>query len=297
MAGSSKPIVHLIVALLLALVAGYLTIVWLAGQKTPPPPPPAAEEKPASPEVRVVAASVAVSRGEKLGPSNLKTVPYFKEAVPEGAFTDPAPLAGRMAAQPIGVGEPVTEAKLFPEGQGAVEAVIKPGKRAVTIKSTRALTDVAGTVAVGSRVDVVAVVNEPGEGSQRMAKVVLENILVLAVNREFEGEKKGAGGREPLSLPDYFTLEVEPRQAEILHQVGQQGNLFFALRNPTDAREVETSGSRTATLFEEYKREPKGHVPFFSTQIRGTQSSAVDVNLKGAQQGASKDAQPQEKKP
>src|SRR5436189_3266448 len=84
---------------------------------------------------RVTVAKVAIPVGTKIVPEQLMVVQFPKESTPDGSFDTPEKLAGRVAVVNIAAREPVTEARLAPEGTaGGLSAVIPEGYRAMTVK-------------------------------------------------------------------------------------------------------------------------------------------------------------------
>jgi Flp pilus assembly protein CpaB len=84
-----------------------------------------------------------------------------------------------------------------------------------------------------------------GRTSLPMTKIVLENLLVLAVGPETK-EKKGL--EERASSTDVITLEVTPEEAEKLAMAAVEGRIQLALRNFNDTENVSTSGVTIASL-------------------------------------------------
>ncbi len=84
---------------------------------------------------RVAVAKVAIPLGTKLVAEQLMVVQFPKESTPDGAFDSPEKLIGRVVVTNISAREPVTEARLAPEGTAAgLSAVIPEGYRAMTVK-------------------------------------------------------------------------------------------------------------------------------------------------------------------
>jgi Flp pilus assembly protein CpaB len=106
---------------------------------------------------------------------------------------------------------------------------ISPGERAVAIK-VNAEKSVAGFVLPGSRVDVVATVS--GESSGKEAKIILQNMLVLAVDTK---DSKDPDQRSIIGQT--VTLSAKPEEAQRLALAQSLGELQLILR-PFGDREV-----------------------------------------------------------
>ncbi|MBX6320793.1 MAG: Flp pilus assembly protein CpaB [Rhodospirillaceae bacterium] len=139
---------------------------------------------------------------------------------------------GAVVRRGIAAGQPVTEAQVaHPGDRGFLAAVLKPGMRAVSVP-INATTGVANLVFPGDRVDVLfseiikPSPNAPEGSTDRHAtETLLENVRVLALNQSLS-TKEG----EPISA-NVATLEVTPKQAEMLALVTQFGVLSLSLRS------------------------------------------------------------------
>ena len=163
---------------------------------------------------KVAVAKVAIPLGSKIIPEQIMVVQFPKESTPDGAFDSPEKLAGRVAVINIAAREPITEARLAPEGTAAgLSAVIPEGYRAMTVKVDDAA-GISGFIMPGTLVDVVVVI-DPREGSGNkdpISKIVLQNIKVLASGQNID---KPENEREATSVKA-VTLQVTPEQAEKL---------------------------------------------------------------------------------
>jgi pilus assembly protein CpaB len=143
-------------------------------------------------------------------------------------------------------GEPLTEARLAPVGaKGGLSAVVPEGRRAMTVR-VNDVVGVAGFALPGTYVDVM--VNTQAEGTQRndrdrsISKIVLERILVLAVAQEADRD-----ATKP-KVVNAVTLEVTPRDAEVLDLARSVGTLSLVLRNPSDPVRTPTAGITKSEL-------------------------------------------------
>jgi pilus assembly protein CpaB len=189
---------------------------------------------------RVAVATVAIPIGSKIIPEQIMVVQFPKESTPDGAFDTPEKLAGRVAITNIAAREPITEARLAPEGSaGGLSAVIPEGYRAMTVKVDDAA-GISGFIMPGALVDVVVVI-DPREGSgmqDPISKIVLQNIKVLANGQNID---KPEDQREANSVKA-VTLQVTPEQAEKLALASSEGKLQLVMRNQIDQGDEQTPG-------------------------------------------------------
>ena len=233
MGNKMKVIMPIVLALGIAIAGSVFLMKWLEAMTVP-------EEsvKVESEAFPVVVALYDLVWGTKLDKEMMKTVPFIKESLPTGYFTDPGALEGRVIIAPLSQNDPVTESKLAPTSVtvGGVAAIIKPGKRAIAVKGDKVI-GLSGFIRPGNRVDVLVTLRDP-VAKKEVTKVVLENILVLATGTEVQEDGKG----KPAPV-DVYTLEVDPEDGEKLSLAATKGRLHFALRNATDSATVLTRGA------------------------------------------------------
>ena len=110
-------------------------------------------------------------------------------------------------------------------GRGFLAAVLRPGFRAMSIQVT-ATSGIAGLVFPGDRIDLILTHTVKRGGSDRRAsETVLTNLRVLAIDQSVNDQ---AGN------PRVFknaTLELTPKQTEMLAVLGELGRLSMTLRS------------------------------------------------------------------
>ena len=156
----------------------------------------------------------------------IKVVPYLKESLPPGYFSDAASVTGRTIIYPAKANEPIFESKLAPStlAGGGVAALVTPKKRAMAVKVDK-FVGVSGFVHPGNRVDVLVTISKGERAQSPTTKIVLENILVLATGTDLEN----TGKQEKPSQVDVITLEVTPEEGERLALAATEGKLQLAL--------------------------------------------------------------------
>ena len=202
---------------------------------------------------KVVVAAGDIQLGSRLTSQMLKTVDWPSGSIPAGAIAKAEMLEDRVVRTSVLRGEPILEAKLAPVGtKGGLSAVIPEGKRAMTVRVNDVI-GVAGFALPGNYVDIVINTQLDGAGgvSRQISKIVLENILVLAVAQEANRDET-----KP-RVVNAVTLELTPEQAEKLDLARSVGSLSLVLRNQIDKDGVETRGIMKPQLLAGDKVEPQ----------------------------------------
>jgi pilus assembly protein CpaB len=208
----------------------------------------------------VVVAEVNMEVGETVTSKHIKLSRWPQADVPAGAFTSLPEAEGWVARGSIVVGEPLLKAKfLDPElaGRGGLLPMLVPeGLRGVTIKVGRAVEE-SGFVHANSHVDVVVSIAKGANARDRIAKVILQNVLVLAAGQTVEMHNN-----KPVRVTT-VTLALTPKQVERLALAQSEGKLMLATRNLRDDRVIRTNGTTRASLLghEPSKASKKARVP------------------------------------
>ena len=235
-----KAVVMLVLSVIIGLGATILAAGWISQQASVP-------------STKVVVAAADIQLGSRLNSHMLKTVDWPAGSIPSGAMTKTETLEDRVVKTSVLRGEPILEAKLAPVGtKGGLSAVIPEGKRAMTVRVNDVI-GVAGFALPGNYVDIVINTQLDGAGgaSRQISKIVLENILVLAVAQETNRDET-----KP-RVVNAVTLELTPEQAEKLDLARSVGTLSLVLRNQIDKDGVETRGIMKPQLLAGDKVEPQ----------------------------------------
>jgi len=235
-----KAVVMLVLSVVIGLGATILAAGWISQQASVP-------------STKVVVAAADIQLGSRLSSQMLKTVDWPAGSIPAGATTKAETLEDRVVKTSVLRGEPILEAKLAPVGtKGGLSAVIPEGKRAMTVRVNDVI-GVAGFALPGNYVDIVINTQLDGAGGagRQISKIVLENILVLAVAQEANRDET-----KP-RVVNAVTLELTPEQAEKLDLARSVGTLSLVLRNQIDKDGVETRGIMKPQLLAGDKVEPQ----------------------------------------
>jgi pilus assembly protein CpaB len=179
----------------------------------------------ADPVKQVIVAAMEIPFGTKVEARHLKAITLPSNA-PVGDHYDKADqVVGLIALQKIIAGEILLKERFADRNAGStLAAIVKPDMRAVTVRVDDVV-GVAGFLMPGNHVDVVAarMVDQRAE-----THTVLRDLNVLAVDQTAAQDKD-----QPVVVRA-VTLEVSPKQAEVLVKAREEGRIQLTLRNPLD---------------------------------------------------------------
>ncbi|HZT89743.1 MAG TPA: Flp pilus assembly protein CpaB [Stellaceae bacterium] len=234
----ARSLILIMIAVLLAGGTAMLARSWLARQRAEP-----AQASPLAlpaPAKSVLVTRAAIQRGQILRPDDLVWQPW-----PEGVLDKsyvllgtrtPKDFAGSVARFPLGPGEPITDAKIVNPGtRGFLAAVLRPGKRAISVPITPT-SGISGFIFPGDFVDILITEtfpktggadNSPGQGQtdRKAAETVLHNVRVIGIDQRLEGKPGEA------IVGHTATLEVTPKEGEIIELAAEMGKLSLVLRS------------------------------------------------------------------
>ncbi|MGH6735662.1 MAG: Flp pilus assembly protein CpaB [Methyloceanibacter sp.] len=185
----------------------------------------------------VLVAATDINLGDSVRAEDFKWQQWPVEGVTPGLITKDAQpnaaadLSGAVARAPFIVGEPIKEQKLIKISEGGVMAAILPsGMRAISTP-IREETAAGGFILPNDRVDVILSYKmRIGDKEEPVSEAVLRNVRVLAIGQALEnkdGEKVATGKTA--------TLELTPRQAEVLALAQSMGEISLSLRSLADS--------------------------------------------------------------
>ncbi len=239
-----KNSVKIAITVVMALVTGFLTYLWLDGVR---------EEQTSFTVFR--ASSDIVGGRTEFSSEVIERVSFPEEyrsnmggLVIEATASNLEALRGRVFSRNVNAGSLLLFEYLETSPEGQLSGKLAPGRRALTIPVNGPAT-VGYFVEPGSLVDILGTVMQAPDPAQggfannaavRLSTVtILQAVRVLAV-----GGARNPGEYQQLSRSGYnsVTVEVAPEEAEKLVFAMQQvqGGLTLILRNPDDAALVET---------------------------------------------------------
>lgn len=192
----------------------------------------AAEDK-----VPVVVATHDMTFGTKLAPEHVRVVEYPASALPKGYYSSADSVLSHSTRVFLMEGEAILASKLSSIG-GGLSLRIPDEMRAISL-SVNDITGVNGFVLPGDRVDVLVTVDNVDGSNVSVTKTILQNVEVLASGSKTETK------RNLQITVQTMTLLVDPKGAEALALGQHQGQVHIVLRNPSDAKVVDSKPTDT----------------------------------------------------
>jgi pilus assembly protein CpaB len=245
-----RPLAFFGLAVVLALLTSVLVFSWMQNEKNRLMAAPI----PATKNVQVLVANSDLAWGTKLTAEMTQLEELPPGVLPEGHFTSMESIKDRVLLVDVKRNELILESKLAPLGttSGGVAAVTDPNKRAMSVKVDDVI-GVAGFIKPADRVDVMVTIEpEPNKQGHTIAKMILENVRVLAAGTQMERKGKD---EEPTQV-QVITVEVDVEEAEKLALASTQGRLRLALRNPLNGERVLTKGANVGALLSSFRPKP-----------------------------------------
>lgn len=193
---------------------------------------------------QIVVAVAPLGLGETVTSQHIKLINWPKASVPSGAVRTLKEAEGRVVRSSIVAGEPLIEAKLASElaGKGGIMPILIPaGQRGVTIRVDEAMRE-SGFVMPSSRVDVLVSMPKVPGSAEKIAKVILQDVTVLAAGQIVEMKDN-----KPVTNTT-VTLALTPEQVERLAVAQSDGRLMLVQRNLRDTAFVRTPGATPSSL-------------------------------------------------
>ncbi len=241
------------------------------------------------PGVPVVVAKADIPPKTQISAEMLKVMNVPAEYIQPGALQDINKAVGVVAREQIVAGEQITQRRLFIEGKsGTFSGIIPKDKRAVTVAVTE-VTGVAGMVKPGDFVDII-VTFDPNTVGEHLSQIFLQNVKVLAFNRETEAGSADGGAKKETAVKMTVTLAVSPEEATRLAVADEKGKIRLALRpylpgegvvvaNALKPRDIVNASGPTAPA-QGAASPPSAPAPAAKgiQVIRGTKTEMVPVN-------------------
>ena len=186
-----------------------------------------------SPEtVQVVMALHTIPARTRLTAALLQVRPVPAAQVPEGAFSHPSSILGKITVQTVASGMAITRDALAAlGGASGLAFVLPPLQRAVTV-ATDPADGVDQFARPGDHVDILE--SDVSGGSSAETRTVLQNVALLAVGAQTSANENSV---PPVSSPgsaSLVTVAVSPAQAQALVRAAVRGKIHLALRPADD---------------------------------------------------------------
>ena len=182
--------------------------------------------------ISVIVAKVDIAPKTKITPDMVSEVKVPPEYVQPGAVTSLDKVVGTLVREQIVSGEQVSERRLVREGKSVgFTGIIPRDKRAMTV-AVNEVTGVAGFVKAGDYTDIIVTFDTATVGDN-VSHVLLQNILVLAANRDTEIGVTDTTVKEStkeISKTGTVTMAVTPDEAAKLTLAEERGKIRLVLR-------------------------------------------------------------------
>ncbi len=213
----------LIVAVILALGTGWLTLQYLSGVQR--------QSSANGAPVQVVVAAQEIPARVPITPAMLTLASRPASAVDPNALTDVKQAVGALSLITIPAGSGVTGAMVGHPADIGLPVRLKPGMRAVSVQIDK-VKGISGLVQPGDRVDVIAQAPK-SDAAPPPAATILRAVRVLAIGDSLEYSSATPSPQE--ASAQTITLEVTPKQADLLVMADINATLRLALRSPKEA--------------------------------------------------------------
>lgn len=196
------------------------------------------QQKIAEDETSVIIATADIPLGTEINAQQITVARFKRNLIPEGAMRAEKEVLGRVTAIDISARTILTGKQLAGLGaQPGMPGTIANGKRSVSVRVDEA-SGVAGFIAPGTYVDVIAIMAPQLDGAKPVSKVILQKVRVLASGQKNETNKEG----KP-ALVNTVTMELTPGEAEKIKLAEAEGKLQLSIRNATDQELPKTFGA------------------------------------------------------
>lgn len=235
--GSRRSAARAIAAGAIALVAGVVAVMLLISY---------VDKRNLKPSLSpVVVAAMDLPMATVLRPEHLAVADWPRGVRPQGTFQDPKELVGRVLTSKMVKTELLLAAKVAQRDAGSgLAALIPENMRAAAVRVDDVV-GVAGFIHPEDRVDVIVTLRPENGRGETTAKVILQNVRVLAVGQSLQEEDRKKSKSIEVTVA---TLLVTTEQSEKLALAAAQGKLLLTLRSGTDQNEIPTAGIAPAAL-------------------------------------------------
>lgn len=212
----------LIVAIVLAIGTGWITLNYLSSLQR--------QTNGNSAPRDVVVAAIQIPARVTITPQMLTHVSRPASAIDPNTLMDPRQAVGALSLITIPAGSSVTSAMIGHPTDVGLPVRLRPGMRAVSVQIDK-VKGVSGLIEPGDYVDVIA---DPPKSSAQPppASAILRGVRVLAIGDSLEYSSATPSPQEANSTT--VTLEVTPKQADLLVMADLNTTLRLALRSPRE---------------------------------------------------------------
>ncbi len=214
-------------------------------------------------KTKILVTDRALPAGSTVTSGDLRWQPWPEEGVEsdfivevEGSDSLEKQFVGSIVKSEIDRGVPITASKVFKRSNsGFMAGKLASGMRAVSIP-INAAKSASGFIRPGDRVDVVMTLDIQREGDsigresgliggrlvRYVAETVLRNVRILAIDQNLSESD------DNIKVGKTATLEVTPRQAEVISVSARMGDLSLVLRSLALDEQLDKETSFTTDL-------------------------------------------------
>lgn len=220
-----KTLILMVVAVTCGLGASYMTSRLLAQRG----------QSESNDKVVILVAAKDINQGSSLkNPEEaFEKKEFLRGSEPKEAITSFDEIKNKVLKRTLRAGDAVTQVDLLPEGMVGLSGLMATGFRAIGVRVN--LESTAGGFASLplSRVDIFSTVRR-GSDRESFAQVLLENVLVLAVDSNKDRDDQGR------AMPgNVVTLALKPEDILKVNLAKEHGPLSLALRKFRDETKTE----------------------------------------------------------
>ena len=216
-------------------------MMYRAGTAPRPAQVETAAPTPTQPEVRVLVAQRALPERHRIEAGDIgwtdwpedRVQPFFTSVPDPAEEFPPGEITGFYTPRSYGAGEPLDVSALARHRIERLSDRVSPGMRAVSLAVSDETT-AGGFVQVDDFVDIIRVGPGTSAAGGPDSRVILENVRVLAVGSSMGDAPDTSPGNITGGNPDTVTVELTPRQANLLAGADYEGRLALALRTRED---------------------------------------------------------------
>lgn len=231
-----KTIIITLVALLIAGGTGMLIKTWLRIQNDRMLANMQQPVQPKETGIRILVAAKQLPAGTLLTPAHMEWRVWPEKGMTKQYIVEKkrkkSEFVGAVVRTGISASEPIIEGRVVKPGDRSfMAAVLTPGMRAISVQVNRT-TGISGFVFPGDRIDLIVAHKFQVEGdrknkTQQVSETVLVGVRVLAIDQSTDDQD----GKPKVAKT--ATLEVTPKQVEIVAVAAQLGRLSLSLRSLT----------------------------------------------------------------
>jgi pilus assembly protein CpaB len=226
----------ILIAIFMALVTTMLVYFYISNSTT--------THEAAVPKISVFVASKTLPPKHKITQGDIRQERVAKEYLNSKAVQSENEILGKLVKDTIIEGEQILKDRLVSDNKNDLVYNVPEGKRAVSMNVNEQI-EVSNLLRPGDYVDIIASFEkEEVEDAAnkivypRMSKIVLQNILVLAL-----GQDQTIPENKTPEIPRTVTLAVTPEEAEKLVYITEYATVRMALRPVGDSENVNTQGT------------------------------------------------------